>query len=110
MVLNTSAVGDLLCAFAVCNGGNASCRGEKTEGGKDVPVTRAWVCAFFIAKYQATLMCAYEIGHLGSLSYQFTGLSYLCLTFAISHPSTQGRSNTLPSYTLLITILIANRY
>lgn len=71
---------------------------------------RGSVLYLFIAKYQATLTCAYAIGHLGSLSYQFTGLSYLRLTFAISHPSTQGRSNTLPSYTLLITILIANRY
>lgn len=37
--LNTSTVGDLLCALAVCYGGNASCREEKTQRGDRVSST-----------------------------------------------------------------------
>lgn len=44
-VLNTSAVGDLLCAFTVCNGGNASCR-ERRQGKKGVNFTKVGI--FFV--------------------------------------------------------------
>lgn len=70
---------------------------------------RRMVFALFIAKYQATLLCVYQTGQLGGLSYQFTALSNLCLMFALSHASTQGSINTLPSYTLVIATVLANR-
>jgi hypothetical protein len=52
LALNTSAVGDFLCAFTVGNGGNASCRKEKTQTEKEVSSIRLGILVLFTAEYQ----------------------------------------------------------